>query len=229
MTLEFLPGINPSFQVPTEHDWPVSSFTPEKPYEQIIPLGIRPVREVQVTYLGVTADQRDYFLSFFHSIQGQAGIFIWRSTDPVWCPLHAGPTLDQEIKAGAPGGARTYYVRHTWYDSVTGQETKPSPASVQTVVGGSVLDVEVPYLPAGVTAWRVYAHETAGEECLQDTISGTRQWVEPITGMVTLTPQAPAVNTLRPALKWRLVGKLRETKYRSSRWQIAMTWMEVWV
>lgn len=224
---EFSPGVNPSFMVQVNSEWPVQTFSPTKPYDQVVPLGVRPVREFNLTWRGLTRDQYDYFMSFFHSIGGQAGVFAWRTTDAVFSPRHAGPTLDEE--SGGSLAQRTYYVKYTWYDSVTGQETVASPSTSNTVQANYVLTVEIPHMPAGVTEWRVYAHETSGSECLQATVSGTRFWTEPVTGMVTLTDTPPVLNDYYPLLHWRLVGGLPMVKYRSGRWMCEMTWREVWV
>jgi hypothetical protein len=227
MTLTFDPGVNPSFVLPVEHDYPVDEQGAIKPYVQTIPLGLRAQRTIVADWKGLTRDQVDYFLSFFHEIRGPAGNFFWTPPDSVASPLHRGPDLAQVVASGAPG-ARTYFVKFTWYNSSSGQETKASPVSSISLLAGRVVQVTAPIFPAGVDRMRVYAGTVEGTEWLQ-VASASRTWTEPITGLLTLTSLAPAANNLRPAILWRLVGSLTPEKASANRYNMKTQFQEMFV
>jgi hypothetical protein len=223
----FDPGIAPSFSPSTDWNWPVLQFDPVKPYEQVIPLGLRPVREYSVGFKALTVQQRNYILSFFHSIGGPAGAFSWVTPDLIWAPEFSALVLTQ-VSGGALA-QRTYQVRYTWYDDSTSGETTACAASSITVAANYLLKVTVPPPPTGAPGWRVYAHETLGSECLQASVLDTTIWTEPVGGLVTGTGLPPTENTLQPPLLWRLVGGLQEQKIRANRWAMSFTIREVWV
>jgi len=222
--LEFAPPRNPSFPLSVQNEWPTDETAAIKPYVQVLPRTIRPVRTVSAQWTGLSREQLDYFESFFHEVKGGAGIFTWRNLDPTFNPLHRGPDLAQVAAGGAPG-ARDYSVLYTWYDNLSGQETKPSPASSISVLDGNVITVAVPVFPAGVPAIRVYASETPGTEVLQ-AFATERTWIEPTTGLLTGTSSPPATNTLKPLLKWRLTGPYRPERRGANRYDLALELME---
>lgn len=228
MTLTLAPAVGPSFPLEPEHDWPCDEQIPIKPYATIIPKTIRSLRRLSPEWRGLTADQVDYFLSFFSELRGAGGVFWWTPPDPVQSPLSRGPDLTQVLRSGAPSSPRTYYVTFTWYASGTGLETKPSPASTITVQAGYVASVAVPVIPMGADRVRIYAGTVAGLEYLQAS-SSSRIWEEPITGLLTLTALAPMVNALRAPILWRLTGKVRPIRISSNRFTLRLDFLEQFV
>lgn len=222
--LEFAPPRNPSFPSSHPHEWPADETGFIKPYVQVLPRTIRAVRTVTFQWTGLSREQLDYFLSFFHELKGGAGIFLWRTPDPSFNPVHRGPDLAQVAAGGAPG-ARSYSVLYTWYDNVSGQETKPSPASEISLSSGNVAVLTVPIFPIGVPAIRVYASETPGSEVLQ-AFATSRTWTEPVTGLLTGTSSPPTANTLKPLLKWRLIGPYRPERKGANRFDLSLDLME---
>jgi len=110
-------------------------------------------------------------------------------------PVTAAPT-NGTLTSTAAGSltATTYYVRSTWVNSTTGDE---SPAAVETnlaCLANLVLNVAAPASPpAWATGWNVYVSNTsgggAGAETKQNTtpIALTSAWVEPASGLIAGT------------------------------------------
>ena len=226
MTLTLNPGVNPSFTYEPDHQWVVDEVPYIKPYVQKVPRGLRPIRVVRASWAGLTQDQVEYFLSFFHEIKGSAGEFLWTPMDAVFSPLHRGPDLSQVTLAGAPASDRTYYVKFTWYDSATAKETKPSQVSSLLVLTGKVLIITVPIFPAGAPAFRVYAGTAQGSEWAQGH-STVGTWQEPATGLLTTTTLAPSTNTLKPTVKWTLLSSVRPQKISFNRWNLQLEFAEL--
>lgn len=226
--LTFSPGLNPSHPYTVPRDIPLDETGAIKPYVQVVPRSLRGIRVFQCSWIALSKDQLDYFLSFFEDVKYGAGVFLWTPMDAVYTPNHRGPDLTQVTLGGAPASSRAYSVKFTWYDNVSGQESKPSPAAALTVTSGKVLVVTSPVLPMDVPAIRVYASVTAGAEQLQG-FSTTRIWQEPITGLLTGTASPPATNNLKPLIKCRLVSGLSPQKSGADRFNLNTEFMEVLV
>lgn len=224
-TRTFAPDPGPSFVVPLTWEWRTVRQEAIKPYTRTIPTFQLPVRRFDLNWRICTKALRDYVVSFFHRGLGSADDFYWTPPDPVWAPEDSGPDLDST--SGGSLSQRTYYVKHTWYDSTTGQETTASPASTITVPANYLLEVSVPIYPCGVGAWRVYASETQGDERLQ-AYATSRTWTEPVSGLVPDSAMVPTTNTLKPATRWRLVGSLQERKITANRYSLDLQLEEFW-
>lgn len=221
----FAPGVNPSFPWQAPRSWPHDRQDPIKAYVRTIPKTIRPIRRVAPTWKGLTADQRDYILSFFHRHQGPASIFWWTPPDTVESPLDAGPDLAQVTRTGAPAGPRTYSIKFTWYSTTEALETKPSPPASISMAGGRVVQVTPPYRPAGCDAFRVYAGTVVGSEWYQADCSALT-WEEPIAGLVISTFLAPEANNCRVPILWTLSGEVEPVKDAANRWTITLEFLE---
>jgi hypothetical protein len=226
--LTFAPGVNPSHPYTVPRDVPLDETGAIKPYVQVVPRSLRGIRVFQCSWIALSKEQWDYFESFFEDVKYGAGVFYWTPMDSVRTPAHRGPDLSQVTLGGAPASSRAYSVRFTWHDNVSGQESKPSPATALTVTSGKVLVVQAPVLPTGVPAIRVYASTTPGAEQLQG-FSTVRTWQEPITGLLTGTASPPTTNNLKPLVKCRLVSGLQPQKSGADRFNLQTEFMEVLV
>lgn len=225
-TPTFDPPVGPSFELPLEVAWDADETEFVKPYVQVVPRNELAIRAFDLQWNLLTRAQRDYIQSFFHRHRGPATPFYWTPTDPVFAPEDDGPEVDQV--AGGSLSERTYYVRFSWYDSTTGQETTPSPAKSITVQSSYLLSVTVPRFPSRVTAWRVYVGTVADYEYLQ-AYDIDRTWTEPSGGITEPTSLPPSVNTLKPAAKWRLLGTVRERKRSANRFSLSLRIGEVFL
>lgn len=220
MTLTFDPGRGPSREFEASYSSGADVQPYIKPYLQTIPRTPTEMVAGVWTWEGLPQAIRDYFLSFFREIKWEAGEFLWAPPGLVSAPVHRGPDLSSVAVGGAPGSPRSYHVRYTWFNPSTGQESNASPSSALVVASDWLLRVTVPIFPPGVEAFRVYVATTAGAEGLQ-AYSAERTWQEPIGGIVGGNAGPPASSTLRPVLKWRLTGPLREIQ-RGNRFTIAL-------
>lgn len=219
--LTLAPGRGPSYVLPIDSDFPAQRQEPIDPAGlKVIPDAIRETTTYRTIWLGLTQDQRDYFLSFFREINGSADQFFWQGPDRVPSPLHRGPDLNNLTVGGAPASPRDYSVQYTWYDPTTSRETKPSPVSSVTIAAGDLLEVTLPIFPNGVAEARIYVEEDPAAPSLQGT-SQVRIWVEPIAGIVPGGDLPPAVNDLLLTLVWRLAGLLRWSKRSFERWDLS--------
>jgi hypothetical protein len=221
--LIFAPGVNPSFVFEPSSEYPVDEGQAIKPYGQVRPLTLRAVRQLALNYLGLTRDQLDYIESFFHELRGSATAFFYTPPDAVPSPAHRGPDLSSAT-AGALD-ARTVYARFTWYDNVTGQESKPSPLASISLLASKVLVLTAPIFPSGVPAMRIYASTVQGSEVLQ-AFSLSRIWQEPPSGLLTLTSAPPSSNNLKPRIKWRLIGRVAPQKVSANRYNLRLDFGE---
>lgn len=216
----FNPPQGPSYEVPLDWAWLVTKQKATKPYVKIIPELWLPVRRYSLAWKVGTPKLRDYLVSFFHRQLGPTTPFWWTPTDPTPTPEDEGPDLDSS--SGGELSQRTYYVKFTWYDSTTGYETEASPAASITVAADYLLEVSCPRFPSRVGSWRIYAHETAGSECLQTTQTD-RNWTEPVTGLVTGSATPPATNNLKLPALWRLEGGIQQRLIGANRYRLSLT------
>jgi len=198
-------------------------FSPIKPYAQVIPLTLRATRDIPFVYL-CSQKQRDYILSFFQGVGG-SGDWLWRPMRCVPAPEGLLPTLGANVEGAL--GARVYYVRFSWYDVVSGEETTPSQEASIAVAANSVATVTVPHFPNNVPSFRIYASTTEGDPRLQGFQSSGRTWIEPPTGLLTGGAVPKTVNNLRPNIKLRLVGNVAESQLNSRKFRMSFTAQEL--
>jgi len=219
----FIPPLNPSFTYAEPLDFQVDVVRSQKGYPISRPLGVRGVRSIQLRWAALNEDQKDTIVSFFQSLNGQVGPFSWTPLDKVPSPLGATPALSQ-VSGGALS-QRTYFVVFSWYHT-SSLETKASARQSITVDASFFLKVEVPVLPTGVEAFRVYAHETSGSEVLQSTVTGSRSWTQSVA-LATGTATPPTTNTLAAPATWMLTGPVIPTRIRPNRWRLELSFQEL--
>ena len=203
MTLPtFSPSRNPSFPYSENRRILTDGIEMHAGYEELRPRRIRNLRPVPLTWKSLSEAEKDEIVSFIDGLEGTRGPFWWTPHDKVPSPNHSPPDLTQS--SGGALSSRTYYVVYTWYDAADGETLQSEQASI-SVSANYYMTVEVPPVPSHIDGWRLYAHETSGNECLQATITTGRSWTQS-AALSTGTATPPSSNTLTTATKWVLAS-----------------------
>lgn len=220
----FAPSRNPSFPVNTLHAIREDRQRTSKGYDIGRPMGVRPLRRLPLEWLGLSLNQLHEILSFFYGLNGSTGPFFWSPTDKVISPNGVVPVLGQ-VAGGSLTGQGTYFVKFTWYNTASAQETLPSKEASFSVSDNFLLTVDVPVFQMGVTEWRVYVGSSSGDNQLQAGTETERRWTMPASGPIA-GAQPPTENTLALPLLWKLDGDLEEQKSQANRFRLRATFQE---
>lgn len=218
----FNPPVQPSFDWIPEAAYPIERRTTLAGYDASRRTAVRKRRSATVTWKALTDGQIDYIESFFDQFNGATGPFDWTPITPVRSPSGQTPTLTEAASGSL--AARTYSVAFTLGGAGDG-ETLEGAAGQINLSANNVLVVTIPVIPNGVREWRVYAVETPGNRTLQATISGSRTWQEPDTGLV-VGADPPVTNTLRPLITWELGERFRPRKFTARLWSLTLVFHE---
>jgi len=222
MALTFSPPTGPSFQSAVHLEPQFVEAKSHGGYDQQVPRLLRPLRRAELRWNAASDTTREYIESFIAAIHGTVGPFEWTPFDNIPSPSGMLPTLS-EVSGGSLG-SRTYYVVFTWYDTTYG-ETRESGRASLNVSANNFLKVEIPPIPLQVEGWRVYVSETSGAEKLEATItSGARSWTQ--SADLSGSADPPAANTLTPAGKWNIQGRLGKVRSGANRWNMTLTLLE---
>lgn len=221
----FDPELGPSYPYPPVSTVLADAIQTDRAYPHVLTKSIRKPKRIPLQWNRLSDDQLEYIMSFLETeLEGGMGPFYWTPAHKVPSPSGSAPVLSQ-VAGGALSG-RTYYVRYTWYDSSYG-ETKQSAQASLAVNANYYLVVTVKPVPNRVSGWRLYAHESSGSECLQDTITTGRTWTQS-AALVTGTATPPSTNTLTTPLLWILASQeITPRKIGAESWSLAFDIMEV--
>lgn len=229
----FSPSRNPSYDVVEQGELPVTSYSSIKGYDQRRPLGLWERRIFQLSWVSLAEDELNEIISFFSTLKDADGdyaageAFYWTPIRAVESPTGDEPKLEQ-VSGGSLSG-RTYYVKYTWYNSSSTQETKASGTSSLAISANYLCKVTAPVFPNGVDRVRIYASETQGSEKLETT-SSSRTWTEPVTGLVGTGGTAPTSNNLKPAIKFVLASAIPRPQFVAGRWRLGpINFEEQWI
>lgn len=229
----FDPPRKPSYEVLETGSLPVSTTNSIKGWEQRRPLHISERRTYNLSWIALKQDDLDWILSFFNSLKdddGDYGIgqpFYWTPIRSVPTPSGDSPKLEQV--SGGTNSQRTYYVKYTWYNNTSTQETKESDTASLLISANYLCKITVPIFPAGADRVRIYASETEGAEKLEQT-TADRTWTEPVGGLVGTGGTAPSTNNLKPAIKWVQVGTVPRPQPVAGAWRLGpITIEEQWI
>jgi len=224
MPLEtFSPPTNPSFPYDESTMILTDRIPQQKGYESSRSLLLREIRpSVRLHWNRAPEATLFYIESFFRNLNGSNGPFWWIPFDKIASPTAESPTLTQFIDGSL--GAKTYYVVFTWYDSSYGETTQSVQSSI-SVLANRYMRAEVPVFPTFCEGWRVYAHETSGQECLQATVTTSQTW-EQSGALSTGTATPPSTNNLLVKKKWLLIGGIKKTRVDVGRWAIDLEFSE---
>lgn len=218
----FNPSFGPSFPVGLELSFPHTVQQDINGYGVVMPQSLRPRMAASLEYQAITDAQLAEIMSFFTLINGPQTPFVWAPPRSFWSPSAMTPTLDS-----TPGGAlpqRTYYVRFTWYDPTTGQETAGSLTASILVPANEFLTVALPLIPLSVPAARIYASETQGDERSQGHITAPTWTQGGALGSPNIT--VPTASDLQTSVTWRLASGVTYSLRRANRWAVSLRFEE---
>lgn len=223
----FNPPIQPHWESEEAHAWATDQDPFEGGYVQTRARWPHEKRRWRLVWPVADKDTRDYIVGFLQRQQGAARAFSWLL--PVDMLYQPKPALAPGIWsfAGGAKALRTYYVRFTWANA--SGETEASPEDSITVPANSLLRVEVPDFPAGVTQANVYVGTVSGTTYLQSTAITTSggTWDEPTGALDTVTPP-PASSTLADTVTVHLeADSLHEPLIGVDVWSIELTLVEL--
>lgn len=221
----FSPPNPPSYEYVETHQFQADRMQSPLGYDQVRPLNIHPIRVVKLHWPAMPAACREYIEAFFGGLQGTMGPFWWYTYNGHTPPTAITPTMSERL--GGSESETTIYVQFTWY-SISYGESLPSTEVEYTVSANYRPVITLPYLPARVATFAVYASTSSGQEVYQgDSTSWSLTKTNMPWPLTTGTASPPTEDTYSYPSRWMLSSNNVEfRKIRANRWSCDLEFTE---
>ena len=217
----FTPPRNPSDPFSEPLTPQVSAMRSHRGNDLTQTFGLTYLRTVRADWQVLDEDEKDQLESFFTSLPGQVGPFLWRTPEKVPSPIDSIVLIDS---TGSGSGAPPYTanVQITWFDALG--ETKPSTIRQFAVPNDELLRVTVPVFPLGVSGWRLYWNlDPSAPELIGD-ITTSRTFLQ--AGALLPSGLPPTENDLFPQKVFLVSGEIPKAQRSGDNWRFSINLSE---
>lgn len=215
----FTPIPGPSLSFSERLVRPSRQFRSIKGYEQVFPTGARMRRVAALDFRGIPERTVDYIVTFFEQFDGGVGPFYLDHPKLLHSPLGNMPTLG--YTSGGALAEDALFVRYSWHKTSDGTETEPSATASLVRPANNLLTIRAPVRPRGAEDVRFYVGTVEGSEQLVATQAEVT-YTEPVGGFPTGGASVKSSNTLRPRLKFILIGEIQPTMVAHDRFDVSL-------